>query len=92
MSVQEQFGVGDKTNRNKLLNFLSANKNKESSIVDAAKSVYGSRATVKAVPKLNLVINSLRGIIEKRSLPLEIRRENGTIGLFDKKAKRAKKR
>lgn len=92
MSLQEQFGVGDKTNRQKLLTFLAANKNKEASIVDAAKSVYGSRATVKAVPKLNLVVNSLRGIIDKRSLPLEIRRNNGSIGLFDKRAKRAKKR
>ena len=34
--------------------------------------------------KLRMVLVGLDSIIQKQKLPFEIRRENGTIGLFDK--------
>lgn len=89
MSVQskatELFGVRDKTNRAKLINYLFKNKGVEKSISEVSRAVYGKAAKAESSKrKLAMVVVGLQDIIDSKKLKFEIRRENGSIGLFDK--------
>lgn len=85
-SITEQFGVRDKTNRAKVVNFLYKKKGSPVKLADLSRSVYGRTGgkVEDNARKLRMVLVGLDRVIAKQKLPFEIRRENGTIGLFDK--------